>query len=100
MSVSLQIVRLSSEMLSSVPWHTRFPATFRRFDRDMEKLMERFFSPEEEGWMPALEFTPRANIAETEKAYEVTFDLPGINPKELTVEIRENALMVIGERKE
>ena len=83
-----------------VPWRARFPATFGRFERDMENLMERFFSPEEEGWVPALEFTPRVNLAETEKFYEVTMDLPGISPKELTVEIREGALMVSGERKE
>jgi hypothetical protein len=32
-----------------VPWRTRFPATFRRFEREMDELMGRVF-PEEEFW--------------------------------------------------
>jgi HSP20 family protein len=67
----------------------------------MEEFMGRVF-PEEEFWaLPGQEwFTPRANIAETDKAYEVTMDLPGIDPKELTVEIREGSLWVGGDRKQ
>ena len=39
-------------------------------------------------------------VAETDKGYEVKMDLPGIDPKDLTVEIREGSLWVSGERKE
>jgi HSP20 family protein len=70
-------------------------------ERDMEDLMDRFFRDEDLWWkVPEMEFTPRADIAETEKGYEVTLDLPGIDPKDLTVEIREGSLWVSGERKE
>jgi HSP20 family protein len=70
-------------------------------EREMEELMGRMFP--EEGFFAVPErdwFTPRANIAETEKAYEVTMDLPGIEPKEVNVEVREGSLWVSGAKKE
>lgn len=85
---------------SLIPLRARYPVTFRRMERDMEELINRFF-PAEEFWsVPEKVFAPHVNIAETEKGYEVTMDLPGIDPKELTVEIREGSLWVYGERKE
>jgi HSP20 family protein len=83
-----------------VPWRTRFPATFRRFEREMDELMSRVF-PEEEFWaVPEWEWIPRTNVAETEKAYEISMELPGIEPKEVKVEIHEGTLWVTGERNE
>ena len=85
---------------SLIPWHARFPATFRRGDRDMEELMNRFFHEDEFWCLPEKVFAPHVDVAETDKRYEVTMDLPGIDPKNLTVEIREGSLWVSGERKE
>jgi HSP20 family protein len=70
-------------------------------ERDMEDVMSRLFRDEGYWGLPEKEwFTPTADIAETEKGYEVSMDLPGIDPKDLTVEIREGSLWVSGERKE
>ncbi|MBI3468454.1 MAG: Hsp20/alpha crystallin family protein [Planctomycetes bacterium] len=85
---------------SLVPWRTRYPVTFRRIDRDMEELMDRFFRDEEFWGLPERVFAPSVDVAETDKGYEVTMDLPGIDPNHLTVEIREGSLWVSGERKE
>ena len=86
---------------SLVPVRTRFPVTFRRMGRDLEDLMERLFRDEEFLALPAGEwFTPKADIAETNKGYEVTIDLPGIDPKDLNFEIREGSLWVSGEKHE
>jgi len=85
---------------SLIPWRTRYPATFRRADRDMQELMDRFFRDEEFWAVPEKVFAPSVDVAETDKGYEVKMDLPGIDPKELTVEIREGSLWVSGERKE
>ena len=83
-----------------VPWRTRFPATFRRMEEEIRDLMTRFFARTEAPWNGGdLEFIPAADIAESDKSYEVTMDLPGINLKDLTVEIREGSLCVSGERK-
>jgi HSP20 family protein len=84
---------------SLIPMRARFPVTFRRMERDLEELMGRFFPAEEFWGLPEKVFAPRVNVAESEKGYEVTMDLPGIDPKELTVEIREGSLWVYGEQK-
>ncbi len=83
-----------------VPRRTRFPTTFRRMEEEMSDLMTRFFGRTEAPWNGGgVEFLPAADVAETDKGYEITMDLPGINPKDLTVEIREGSLCVSGERK-
>jgi HSP20 family protein len=66
----------------------------------MNELMGHVF-PEEFWAVPRQEwFAPRVNVAETEKAYEVTMELPGIEPKEVKVEVHEGLLSVSGEKKE
>jgi HSP20 family protein len=50
------------------------------------------------GWLA--EFTPRADLAETDKNYEVTAELPGLKPEEITVELRGDTLTIAGERRE
>ena len=83
-----------------VPWRARFPATVRRMERDVEELMDRFFREDEFWGLPEKVFAPCVDVAETDKGYEITLDLPGIDPKDLTVEVREGSLWVSGERKE
>ena len=39
-------------------------------------------------------------MAETDGAYEVTVDLPGMNPKEVKIEYHDGSLVIAGERKE
>lgn len=63
-----------------------------RFEREMENLMERLG-----GWEG---FEPKINIAETEKAFEVTAELPGMKAEEVAVEMRNGGLSISGERKE
>ena len=45
-------------------------------------------------------FLPEANIAETDKAVDVTVELPGMKPEEVKVELREGVLWITGEKKE
>lgn len=85
---------------SLIPWRTRYPATFRRMDREMGELMDRFFREDDFWAVPEQAFAPSVDIAETDKGYEVKMDLPGIDPKDVTVEMREGSLWVSGERKE
>jgi HSP20 family molecular chaperone IbpA len=65
-------------------------------ERDVEELMGRFFSDEEFWGLPEKVFAPHVDVAETDKGYGVKMDLPGIDPKDLTVEIRDGSLRVSG----
>jgi len=89
---------------SLIPWRTRslFPASdrFTRFEEEMQEMMSRFF-PGEEGWMkPMAGFTPKLDLVESEGAFEVTVDLPGMKPEEVNVELKNGQLWITGEMKE
>ena len=67
--------------------------------REVDSLVQNIFDPEERGQHQSYKYTPHANLAETEKGYELTLDLPGINAEEVSVELNDDQLTVSGERK-
>jgi HSP20 family protein len=69
------------------------------FDDDLTRVMERFFNPAD-AWNEMEKFAPTANLAETEAAYEVTVELPGMKTEELNVEFHNDDLWISGEKKE
>lgn len=70
------------------------PSTFGNF-------MERFFNDEffngRNGSVPT--FSPNVDIAETDKAFEIQFHVPGIKKDDIKIEINDDRLTVSGERK-
>lgn len=44
--------------------------------------------------------TPRTNIAEHEAGYELAFELPGIDEKDIQVDLQDHVLTVTAERKD
>jgi HSP20 family protein len=81
-----------------IPWRNRVPHSFDELRHDFDEWMGGLWGDQN----GSREFVnaPRTNIAETEQAYEVTMDLPGIKPSEVNVEICEGHLCVSGEHKE
>jgi len=72
--------------------------TTNRLNRDFTDLMNDFFR------FPANhvekhDFTPRVNIRETKDDVRLTFELPGMDKKDVKIMIAENTLTVSGERK-
>jgi HSP20 family protein len=106
---------------SMLPQRTNALRPMRRFEREMEDLMEHFFVPEDEWPLLRLErrmeemldpffgfestppeagwLRPRVDIAETDGSYEVTLDLPGIKPQEIDIELIGHDLRIRGEIK-
>ena len=68
-----------------------------RFEREMDELFNRFFGERE--IVPEV-LIPTANLAETEKSFEVSLELPGIKPEDVRVELRNGELWITGEKKE
>jgi len=84
---------------SLVPWDIRAPRLLESFRREMDELFDQLLRGWDDGeQLPA--FAPRANVAETDTHYEVTLDLPGLQPEEFNVELKENQLWITGERKQ
>ena len=85
-----------------IPWRETFlgiPETFSRFEEEMEWMMGDVFGRQDPVWIRET-FVPRANLGETENEFKVTVDLPGLKPEDVTLELREGALWITGERKE
>ncbi len=70
-------------------WHRDFDRMFDDFMGGLPTLFRRD--------MPVM--TPTMNLAESEAAYEVTLDLPGLDEKEVEITLKDGLLVVKGEKK-
>jgi HSP20 family protein len=93
------------------PWRAATPArreeswpfgAFRDFDRMFDEVFNGFGaaapwwrgSPAQAGML-----TPRLDVAETDKGYEIAVELPGIDEKDVEVTLAEGVLTIKGEKK-
>lgn len=75
----------------------RFPSLFDDVRSEFGELFNRvagWDGGQNTGW-----FAPSANLAETDKAYEVSLDLPGLKPEDVQIELKEGQLWISGQRK-
>lgn len=76
--------------------------TLRGLQREVDGLFDNFFQGF--GLIPAESrtglLTPKINIAETEKAYELTLEVPGVEEKDIDIQLSGNVLTVQGEKRE
>ncbi|QXD13765.1 Hsp20/alpha crystallin family protein [Rhodocaloribacter litoris] len=73
-----------------------------RLQREVDRLFDRFFgnlTEEKEGALSQV-WTPVVDISETDDAYLVRMDLPGLSRDDVTVTFENGTLMVSGERKQ
>ncbi len=66
------------------------PATIDRF-------VDRFFNESFDQSKSA--FTPRADVAETDSAFEIQVAVPGLNKKDISIDLKDGYLTISGERK-
>jgi len=87
---------------SLVPWTGDAIRPFESLRREVDSLFDRFWTGgTNDRMLNSLElFNPVASIAETENAYEVTLELPGMKPEDVTVELKDGQLWISGEKKE
>lgn len=75
------------------------PRTFRSFTTNNlfdDLFNDRFFNSDVTA---GKSFTPQVDISETEKAFELSFAIPGIKKDEIKIDLNEGQLVVSGERK-
>ncbi|MFT6871593.1 MAG: HSP20 family protein [Roseivirga sp.] len=66
------------------------PATIDRFvDRFINESLEESNSA----------FTPKADVAETDSAFEIQVAVPGLNKKDISIDLKDGLLTISGERK-
>jgi HSP20 family protein len=77
---------------------------FRDFQREMNRLFDDFFGEAplavrgESEWAPAV-FVPRVDVSETDQEVKVTAELPGMDEKDIAVELQDDILTLRGDKK-
>ena len=69
------------------------------FFDDVDRMISQVFSHPLETEYESRSFIPYMNVSESDLEYTVSMDLPGLDKKDVEVNISEGMLTVIGERK-
>ncbi|PSC07029.1 Hsp20/alpha crystallin family protein [Alsobacter soli] len=74
---------------------------FMSLRREMDRMFDDFTRgwPAPSGMEQGGFLTPKVNVAETEKGLEVTADLPGVDPKDIQVDLTDGVLTLKAEHK-
>ncbi len=88
-----EIRNLNTNKMGLIKYNTNDyrPTSFRSF-------VDNFFNDDFRGGSVS-SFTPRVDIAETEKEFEVQLHVPGVKKDEINIDLNENVLTISGERK-
>lgn len=70
---------------------------FNSIRSEFDQMLSHWFGDSEKNTF--LPHTPSLDLNETDKAYEVKIDLPGVKSEELRLQFSDNVLTVSGERK-
>lgn len=87
-------------MRSLIPW--RRSNVLEEMRREMDDVMRRFFATETEATEGngVTSWAPLADLVENEKEFVVKVDLPGVDPKDMDIAIRDGVLTIKGAKRE
>lgn len=83
-----------------IPWRDRGGLT--SFRGEFDDLLSRFTEGEFDSRLPAAfrrTSAPPVNVSETDKYWTVAVELPGLNEKDIDVQVRRDELVISGERR-
>ena len=66
---------------------------------EVEQMMPQAFDHSLENGSSRLSYSPLMNVSETESAYLILMDLPGVKKKDVDVNLSNGIITVLGERK-
>jgi HSP20 family protein len=78
-------------------WFRRGP--FENLREEMEEMIARAFG-DEGGLLSGERMVPSLDLSETDGSLEVRMDVPGVDPKDLDIQVNGNLLTICGQRKE
>lgn len=90
---------------SSVPASTRFQRSMDQFYRETDRLFGDMFQDFGfGGQLTPLDrsqfLRPQVDIGANEKEYSITIEVPGINEKDVKIEVSENTMTIRGEKRQ
>ncbi len=72
------------------------PGLLDDFRKEMSRMVEGLRDHDDSG---TTFFAPRTNFAETDTAYEISVDLPGMKAEDFEIEFKDGRLWITGERR-
>lgn len=78
------------------PWQRSFDL-LDPFRTELEDVFHRFLGPTGNG---RAAWSPRVDVRETDKEFQIKADLPGVDPKDVEVAVTNGVLTLRGEKKE
>jgi HSP20 family protein len=67
--------------------------------KEMDRLFDRFWETDWPAWPALGDWMPKVDVADTKDAFMVTAEIPGIDPKEITLTLDGDTLTVKGEKR-
>jgi HSP20 family protein len=67
--------------------------------KEMDRLFDRFWETDWPAWPALGDWMPKVDVADTKDAFMVTAEIPGIDPKDITLTLDGDALTIKGEKK-
>lgn len=71
---------------------------FASLHEEVNQLINEFFDGHNGGDLPTV-LSPSIDLSETDDAYLLQMDLPGVDARDIDIELRANSVTVCGERK-
>ena len=87
-------------MSSALSPYRRGVNLFDSFRREMEDLFERFVGDDGGNGQAVAAWAPRVDVEETDKEFVVKADLPGVDPKDVDIQVQDNVLTIRGAKEE
>src|SRR5688500_3277024 len=68
--------------------------------RNLDRMFDQAFGPSQgDRWEDQPVFHPAVDVDETDSHFTIGLDLPGVSKKDINIEVRDNQLLISGERK-
>jgi HSP20 family protein len=88
----------SPEVIPMTQLSRRSPnRTLRDLQREVDSLFDQFFGRGDNGDASAV-WSPRTDLSETDDAYRLRLDVPGLRTDDIAINLQNNTLTVRGER--
>jgi len=71
----------------------------RRIRDEIDRLFWGFFERWPEFAEKEIEFAPAIDVSETESEIQITAEVPGIDPKDISIKVQDDTLIISGEKK-
>jgi HSP20 family protein len=68
------------------------------FRGEMDRLFDRLFEPRMGAFEVVGEWMPKLDLSETKDAYVAKLEVPGVEPRDINVSVREGLLVITGEK--